>query len=173
MGFCKNSDCSFAYKSKSMINIEKMNLISLLVKRYNLKGSPQLLRVAVVGFLLILLGILGLSAQERVVTGVVIDELGEPVIGATIIVPGTQAGTITDFDGVFSFKVNASSKNVQVSYVGYQSQTVSLVKFPSGKKLVIRLQPANIGLDEVVVVGYGTQGKRKCLKLVAGATCGG
>ena len=47
-----------------MINIEKMNLISLLVKRYNLKGSPQLLRVAVVGFLLILLGILGLSAKN-------------------------------------------------------------------------------------------------------------
>lgn len=142
-----------------MINIEKMNLISLLVKRYNLKGSPQLLRIAVVGFLLILLGILGLSAQERVVTGVVIDELGEPAIGATIIVPGTQDGTITDFDGVFSLEVNASSKNVQVSYVGYQSQTVSLAKFTPGKKLVIRLQPANIGLDEVVVVGYGTSKK--------------
>lgn len=97
-----------------------------------------------------------LMAQDKVVTGQVISsEDGEPIIGATIQLPGTTTGTITDVDGNFSLRVPQNASSVSVSYVGMETATVAL----TGKKLSITLSAANEVLDDVVVVAYGTQKK--------------
>lgn len=96
------------------------------------------------------------SAQQagRKVTGKVLDEKGEPVIGASIKVAGTGLGTITDFDGNFTLNNVPEGKKIEISYIGYVSQTVE----PKGNTpLNIKLAEDNKTLDEVVVVGYGTQ----------------
>ena len=103
-------------------------------------------------FASLLLAMLPLSvqAQGQMVKGTVVDETGEPVIGATIKIDGqTSGGTVTDLDGNYELEVPAGSKIV-ISYIGYLTQTVS----PGG---VIRLVEDNQSLEEVVVVGYGTQ----------------
>ena len=103
-------------------------------------------------FASVLLAMLPLSvqAQGQMVKGTVVDETGEPVIGATIKIDGqTSGGTVTDLDGNYELEVPAGSKIV-ISYIGYLTQTVP----PGG---VIRLVEDNQSLEEVVVVGYGTQ----------------
>lgn len=94
--------------------------------------------------------------QEKHVTGTVLDETGEPMIGVSVLVKGTTTGTVTNFDGNFS--LNASSNaTLVISYIGYQTQEV---KVGNQKSLSIVLKPDNQLLDEVVVVGYGTVKKR-------------
>ncbi len=94
-----------------------------------------------------------LAQQSNIVTGKVLDEAGDPIIGATIQVIGGTTGTITDADGNFS--IAASDKaNLQISYIGFISQNV---KAENGKS--ITLKEDNQQLEEVVVVGYGVQKK--------------
>lgn len=93
---------------------------------------------------------------HKTITGKVMDANGEPVIGANIVETGTRSnGTITDIDGNFSLNV-ANDANIKVSYIGYLSQTIST----AGKTVFnITLQEDTQALQEVVVVGYGTQRK--------------
>ena len=101
------------------------------------------------------LGITMFTYAQQKITGNVSDATGEPIIGASVIVKGTTNGTITDFDG--NFTLNAPAKSVlEVSYVGYQTQTVTVGDGP----LKIILQEDTEQLDEVVVVGYGSVRKR-------------
>ena len=93
------------------------------------------------------------SASTGIVKGIVVDDKGEPIIGASIQEIGTTRGTVTDIDGKFSLKASANAR-LQVSYVGYKGQTV---KAANGMK--ITLKEDNALLDEVVVVGYGQQKK--------------
>lgn len=95
------------------------------------------------------------SAQPKKVTGKVVDANGEPVIGATIKEQGTANGTITDFDGNFALDV-ADNAMLEVSYIGYKSQELKAV---AGRTLSVTLREDTEVLDEVVVVGYGTQKK--------------
>ena len=92
----------------------------------------------------------------RTVTGKVVDKNGEPIIGANVVVKGTTNGTITDIDGNFSLNA-AQGETIEVSYIGYINQEVKLA---NQKSLQIRLNEDTQKLDEVVVVGYGTQIKR-------------
>jgi len=104
---------------------------------------------------------LGALAQS-IVKGTVSDEAGEPVIGATVKVQGSNEGAITDFDGNYSVKA-ASNATLVFSYVGYVTQEVSV----GGKSTInITLKEDNTTLNDVVVIGYGTMKK----KLVTGAT---
>ena len=89
-------------------------------------------------------------AQNKVVTGTVIDDLGEPVIGATVRVEGTKIATVTDFDGNYKIEVPEKGKIV-ISYIGYKDATTT------GGRL--QLESDSNDLEEVVVVGYGTQKK--------------
>lgn len=98
------------------------------------------------------------DASDRVkemVKGQVVDSTGEPIIGATVKDVNGSIGTITDFDGNFSLSV-ADGATLSVSFVGYKQQTV---KAQIGKVLQIALKEDNQLLDEVVVVGFGTQKK--------------
>lgn len=108
-------------------------------------------------FLLLTLLSFSLTAlAQQKVTGKVKDSSGEPVIGASVVVKGNNTmGTITDFDGNFMLDVPAKSVLV-ISYIGYVTQEVPT----AGKNsLEIVLKEDTKTLDEVVVIGYGTQRK--------------
>ena len=92
---------------------------------------------------------------NKKVTGTITDPKGEPIIGANVVVKGSTNGTITDIDGHFSIEVTPNAI-LQVSYIGYVVQDV-----PVGNKdnLVISIHEDTQKLDEVVVVGYGSQKK--------------
>lgn len=102
------------------------------------------------------------AQQIRKITGTVIDQNGEPVIGANVLEKGTGNGVISDINGNFSLNVNAGAV-LDISYIGYIPQQV---KVTSQTNLRVILQEDAKVLDEVVVVGYGVQKK----KLVTGAT---
>ena len=97
---------------------------------------------------------LGAMAQS-VVKGTVNDEAGEPIIGATVKVQGTQTGAITDFNGNFSVEA-ASNATLEISYVGYLTQKVKV----AGKSdiTIVMKEDAQM-LNDVVVIGYGTMKK--------------
>ncbi len=101
--------------------------------------------------------------QEKTVTGTVLDENGEPMIGVSVLVKGSTVGTITDFDGKFTLKAPSSSTLV-ISYIGYQTQEI---KVGNQRNFSVSLKPDNKLLDEVVVVGYGTVKKRDLTGSVA------
>lgn len=104
-------------------------------------------------------------AQQGTVTGKVIDDLGEPVIGANVIVKGTTTGVVTDLDGNFSLNVNDIKKNVLViSFVGYNTVEEPL---RGRTKVGIKLESSVINLGEVVAIGYGTQTRRQITGSVA------
>ena len=89
--------------------------------------------------------------QGRTVKGTVVDETGLAIIGASVKVQGTSTGTITDLDGNFTIQVPAGGK-LEVSYIGYITQTISNLNNPR-----IVMAEDMMKLDEVVVVGYGSQ----------------
>jgi TonB-linked SusC/RagA family outer membrane protein len=95
----------------------------------------------------------------RRITGVVNDEHGEPVIGANILEKGTTNGTVTDVDGKFSLTVEEDAV-LQVSFIGYITQEVSVLSARGGgNSLLIKLLEDTKALEEVVVIGYGSQRK--------------
>lgn len=97
------------------------------------------------------------AQQDKVsVKGTVVDAAGEPVIGAAVAEQGTTNGTVTDLDGHFSLTVNSDKAKIEVSYIGYVSQTLSV---EAGKQMHVTLLEDTETLDEVVVVGFGTQKK--------------
>lgn len=92
--------------------------------------------------------------QTQTIKGHVVDENGEPMIGVTIKVKNSTTGAVTDANGNFTVSV-ANGKAAEVTYVGYLTQTVTLKN-----GLTITMQPDAMGLEDVVVVGYGTMKKR-------------
>ena len=119
--------------------------------------QKQLMKRTVSALLMLLLLTLRVSAQESVnVKGTVVDESGEPVIGASVVLKGKGGtGTITDFDGNFSFTVPDKNSVIVISYVGMLTQEVKA----SEKNIKIILKEDAAQLNEVVVVGYGQQKK--------------
>ena len=95
------------------------------------------------------------SGKKVKVRGVIKDETGEPIIGATVRVKGQSEGTVSDFDGNFTLDVT-DDNTLQISYIGYQTQ-----EFAVGKQhhFSIVLEEDKKILNEVVVIGYGTQKK--------------
>ena len=95
-------------------------------------------------------------AQNQV-TGHVADATGEPIIGANVTVKGTTVGTITDIDGNFTLEVGSTDGTLVVSFIGYKSAEAAI----KGKSPInVILQEDTETLDEVVVVGYGTQNRK-------------
>lgn len=115
--------------------------------------KQHLLKMLFTGFFLCLL--LPSFAQVKV-SGVVTDESKQPLPGVSISIKGTTLGTITDFDGKFALEVN-EGQNLVFSFIGFQNQEVAITS--ANAKLTIVLVADVIGLDELVVIGYGTQRK--------------
>ena len=95
-----------------------------------------------------------IQQQVRTIKGVVVDANGETIIGASVLEEGTTNGTITDLDGAFTLQVRGNK--LQVSYVGFTKQTVTI---GNQTNLKIVLKEDTETLEEVVVIGYGTQKK--------------
>jgi len=112
--------------------------------------------------MLLLLANLSLIAQQTI-TGVVRDQSGQPMSGVTVVVQGTSVGTLTGVDGRYSLQAPAGALTLQFSFIGYKTLNEPI----NGRTVVdVALSEMVTGLDEVVVVGYGTLRK----KLVTGAT---
>ena len=102
-------------------------------------------------------------AQQVTISGQVLDEKSEPLIGATINIEGTTNAVITDLEGKFTIKVLPSEKLV-ISYLGYKPKTITIGK---NRRFDIILDPSVTEMDEVVVVGYGSQRKSDIATAVA------
>ena len=105
-----------------------------------------------------------LAYAQKTVTGTVKDAAGEPMIGVSVLVDGTTNGGVTDLDGNFTIQKVPNNGVLKFSYVGFKDQKVSV----AGKNSVsVVLQEDAMGLDEVVVVGYGTMKKKDLTGSVA------
>lgn len=95
------------------------------------------------------------SVQQKIsISGIVTAGNGDPIPGANVVEKGTTNGTVTDFDGKFKLTISSDQSVLEVSFIGFVSQDVLV----NGKKeIYVSLQEETIGVDEVVVVGYGTQ----------------
>ena len=113
--------------------------------------------------ILLLLFPLGALAQQKMIKGQVVDDSGEAIIGATVMVKGNTGGTITDIDGNFSIQGKVGSI-LSITYVGYASMQVKVTKL-EGNKYVMK-EDAKV-LDEVVVVGMDTQKRNTITAAVA------
>lgn len=93
--------------------------------------------------------------QKTIVAGKVVDQNNEPLLGVSVLEVGTTNGTQTDFDGLYSLEVNANAV-IQFAYLGFKTQEISV----EGKTNInIQMEPNSESLDEIVIVGYGTQRK--------------
>ncbi len=109
----------------------------------------------------------GVEQQQtkRTITGTVVTgDTNEPAVGATVYLRNSTTGTITDTDGKFSITVEGLGGVLDFSYIGYKSQEVALVGQTS---INVTLQPDNEVLDEVVVVGYGSQRKESVVGAIS------
>lgn len=154
----EQSDFNFFYNSKLInaerkvsVNAKKKDVFSILDQIF--ENTDVTYKVIDKDILLSVKEPSSPDQENRQVTGVVFDNLGEPVIGANIVVKGTTNGVISDINGEFS--IMASPESILVfSYIGYNSQEIII-----GNKnhFVITLSEDLQTLDEVVVVGYGVQ----------------
>ena len=99
---------------------------------------------------------LAVQQAKKSITGTVLDNNGEPVVGATVVEKGVpNNGTITNLDGKFTLSIKPGAQ-INVTYVGFKPQTVAV----KGNTVTVRLEEDSESLDEVVVVAYGTQKKK-------------
>jgi len=116
----------------------------------------KLTKVFIFCFLSVLFSVYG-QAQDVTVKGKVIDESGLPIPGASILIKGTSNATSSDFDGNYQIKV-ASNGTLQFSFIGYGKVEESV----KGRSLInVKMNPEAQALQEIVVIGYGTQKKRE------------
>ena len=103
--------------------------------------------------LTVCLTLLGFAASaQTVVTGHVVDETDQPLIGATVIVPGTTQGTSTDVDGSFTLRAGKGTKEIQVNYLNYKSQTFAVNGSATKQELgTIKMEPTTIAVQDVVI----------------------
>ena len=104
------------------------------------------------------------QTSSHIISGVVTDESGEAIIGASVVEKGTTNGTITDIDGKFSLQLRSEKAQVEISYIGYQPQTI---KYTPGQTPKVILKEDAQTLQEVVIVGFGSQKKANLTGAVA------
>ncbi|MFD2826566.1 mucoidy inhibitor MuiA family protein [Leeuwenhoekiella polynyae] len=105
----------------------------------------------------------------RSVSGIVTDDSGAPLPGANVAQAGSSNGTTTDFDGKYRLSINSNGGNeLHYSYVGFNTESIPI----HGSMMNVQMESNNESLDEVVVVGYGTQEKRSVVGALAGKVAG-
>ena len=102
-------------------------------------------------------------AQGQTVKGTVLDENGEPMIGATVKAVGSQGGTVTDMDGHYVLKVDQKVKQIEVAYIGYRNQKVQIKNGRADARMSSDINE----LNEMVVIGYGSVKKGNITNAVA------
>jgi len=119
------------------------------------KIKVKMRRVALFFALFVFCSILA-NAQQKTISGAVVDNNNEPVIGANIQVKGTSAGTVSDVDGKFSLKIPEGGKTLVVSYIGFVTQELPIDK----GNFNITMKENATDLEELVVIGYGSVKKK-------------
>jgi len=120
-------------------------------------------KYAILAVMLCSLGIATAQNSDGKISGKVLSEKdGEPLIGVSILVKGSNVGSVTDFNGAFTLQANIG-EILTVSYVGYKAQTVKI----TGSNLTIKLSEDTKNLDEVVVVGYGSAERKNMASSVS------
>lgn len=158
----KQTDYTFMYNS---IDISKekdlnVNIKQLTVEEILRQVLPRKIRYEIVGSQIILKeesdGEPGTPVQAANVkiTGNVADEQGEPLIGVSVILEGSSTGIVTDMDGNFTINIANDNSRLKFSYVGYIAQVITIGK---QRNLSVVMKEDTKALDEVVVIGYGTQ----------------
>jgi len=102
-------------------------------------------------------------AQVQKISGAVTDSSGEPLIGASVFVVGTNKGASTDIDGKYTIEAKSNDK-IRFSYVGYKTKTI---KIDNRTVINVTLDVDDTVLDEVVVIGYGTMDKKELTSAVS------
>ena len=154
----RQSEFMFFYKSEEIDGNQRINLnaknklVSEILDEITKNNN---LTYKVTGKHIIITKTAITSQITKEIVGVVTDERGEPIVGANVVEKGTSNGTITDLEGKFSLTVSEKSVLI-VSYIGYNTQDVTVT---SKTVYNIQLEEDSQALDEVVVVGYGTQKK--------------
>lgn len=112
------------------------------------------------GLLVVLLGVSGLlhaQKNDRKITGVVLNEAKEPMIGVTIVVPGTTIGVATDINGKYSISLPSGKPMLTFSFIGYEPQAI---KVSENNTINVQMAPQAHTIADVVVIGYGVQKKK-------------
>ena len=104
---------------------------------------------------ILLIPVSAYAQTQKTVTGTVIDETGEPLIGATVKVVGEPICASTDFDGHYVLKIPTTAKQLAFSYVGYDNLIVDI----TSDVIDVTMRPNSEVLDEIVVIGYGVRKK--------------
>ncbi|MDR3260839.1 MAG: carboxypeptidase-like regulatory domain-containing protein, partial [Tannerella sp.] len=156
----KQSEFMFFYKSEEIDNNQRVTLVAknkLVADILNELVENQHLAYRIIDKHIIITKVPPVTQQQgKRITGTVTDAAtGESIIGANILEKGVTNGTITDVDGKFTLTVSENA-TLQVSYIGYLTQEIAV---GNQTTLQISLKESSWGLDEVVVVGYGTQKK--------------
>lgn len=158
----RQTDFTFVYSTKDVegINVQNLNVSNekiavVLEKCLKDSGLTYSVHNGVIAIKLIVNEVKAVAApqQKTKVSGAVIDETGEPIIGANVVVKGTTNGGTTDLDGRFFLEVDHLPVTLIVSYIGYVRQEI---KVTSGKMLKVEMSPDINLMEEVVVTGYGT-----------------
>ena len=111
------------------------------------------MKKSIFSFLIALICGMAAAMAQGNVSGTVFDDSGEPLIGVTVFVKGTQNGTVTDFDGVYNLNNVPSDATLSFTYVGMTPQDIPV----NGRKTVdCILHEDHLGLEEVIVIGYGS-----------------
>ena len=106
----------------------------------------------------------GTELQQRQITGTVTEKDGTPIPGVNVVVTGTTQGTMTDIAGKYSIEVPPGSKSLTFSFIGMVPQEISIGTLT---RINVTMIESAIGLEEVVVIGYGTQRKADVTSSVA------
>ncbi|TAJ11795.1 SusC/RagA family TonB-linked outer membrane protein [Marinilabiliaceae bacterium JC017] len=167
------SDFYFYYKSDELIsnhkvsgNFQELSILELLDQV--LDGSNLSFRIVdnYIAILPVVEDTTNVNTQEQVTTikGKVTDKTGEAIPGVSILVKGTMEGTITDIDGNYSLKVSSGNDVLVFSFIGMEAQEIAVGE---KTKIDVVLFEEVLGLDEVVVVGYGSQTRSKMTSSIA------
>lgn len=116
----------------------------------------QLPKFAVVLILVLIIPLMAF-AQQKKISGTVTDESGEAIIGAVVKVIGTNLGTVANVDGDYTIDVPTESTQLEFSYLGYTAQVIAI---DNRTTVNVQLQSASYGMEEVVVIGYGSLQKK-------------
>lgn len=140
--------------------IKLIHLVNRLIKDSIKQSSRRHVLV-----LFILMSSCYVYAQERMITGTVLDDMGTPLPGATVAIPGTATGTVTDLEGQYSIRVSQDADRITFSFIGFNTLEVAI---DQRSVIDVQLETDVQSLDEVVVVvGYGTQKSSKVTTAVS------
>lgn len=130
------------------------------MKNYRNKDKKSCFWLLCLSLVVMLMSPTVLLAQDFKVSGSVIDEGGQPVIGAAVMIKNTTSGVVTEPDGTFMLNLPTKAVNLVVSSMGYETKELEAF---SGQKLKIVLKTDKLFLDDIVVIGYGSTTKKEMM----------